>query len=68
MYFVWAATTVLAGSITKPQTIYRNTKKVHIVFFFYYLTENWLGKFLLEREKLVKENAWTLDDDSTIAD
>jgi hypothetical protein len=23
------------------------------------------GKFLLEREKLVKENAWTLDDDTT---
>jgi len=26
------------------------------------------GKFLLEREKLVKENAWTLDDDTTTAD
>ena len=30
--------------------------------FLYYLTEIWPGKFLLEREKLVKENAWTLDD------
>ena len=38
------------------------------VFFFYYLTEIWPGKFLLEREKLVKENAWTLDDDATTTD
>ena len=36
-----------------------------VYFSFYYLTEIWPGKFLLEREKLVKENAWTLDDDTT---
>ena len=30
MYFVWAVMNVSAGSITKQQTIYRNTKKVHI--------------------------------------
>ena len=74
MYFVWDVMSVSAGSITKQQTIYRNTKKVHIscrvcrvYFSFYYLTEIWPGKFLLEREKLVKENAWTLDDDSAAA-
>lgn len=72
MYFVWAVMSVSAGSITKQQTIYRNTKKVHISCFEYnflcHHTENfiyiWPGKFLLEREKLVKENAWSLDDDT----
>ena len=67
MYFVWAVMSVSVGSITKQQTIHRNTKKVHIFrssIFLFYLTEIWPGKYLLEREKLVKENAWTLDDNT----
>lgn len=68
MYFVWVVMNVSVGSITKQQTNYRNTKKVRIScpnIFLFYLTEMLSGKYLLEREKLVKENAWTLDDDST---
>lgn len=57
-------TTDSDGFIIKLLTTHRNTKKASLEchslnIFVDHLT---LGKYLLEREKLVKENAWTLDD------
>ena len=62
---------VSVGFITKPQTIYRNTKKVTVScspssMFVFRLIRIWPGKYLLEREKLIKENAWRLSDDVTV--
>lgn len=64
MYFAWAAMSVSVGFIIKQQIICRNIKKViHVCMFSFWLTEIWLGKYLLERERLIKENAWNLSDD-----
>lgn len=57
------------GSTTKLLISPRNTRKVSVFSrtpLFTYLVQSRLlgniGKYLLEREKLVKENAWKLDD------
>jgi hypothetical protein len=57
------------GFITKPPIHHKNTRKVshHLAtasrFELMVLYNVTSGKYLLEREKLVKENAWKLDSD-----
>lgn len=66
MYSAWDAMNALGGIIGKPRIILRSTKKVinplcgvgTIKSTRFSLT----GKYLLEREKLVKDNAWKLDE------
>ena len=61
MSFAWVAMTVWAGFTTKLQITARSTKKVgiftaHLTFLIYDT-----GKYLLEKEKLIKENNWSLE-------
>ena len=69
MFTVLDAMNALDGSTTKLLISPRNTRKVGVFSrtpLFTYLAQSRLlgniGKYLLEREKLVKENAWKLDD------
>ena len=69
MFTVLGAMNALGGSTTKLLMPPRNIRKVGVFsrnLFLKYLAQSHLlgnlGKYLLEREKLVKENAWKLDD------
>jgi hypothetical protein len=64
MCSVLDAPTGLDGSITRRQIALRNTKKVRKASL---SMGSWTdlalpGKYLLERERLVKDNAWKLDE------
>lgn len=65
MCSVWAAMTVWDGTTTRRPTAPRNIRKVSNPFgiarFEQALIEI-IGKYLLEREKLVKENNWILNE------
>lgn len=63
MSFVSVAVTGLDGITTKRRTSRRNTRKVGLSSHPRFSTLRFLqkGKYLLERERLVKDNAWTLD-------
>jgi hypothetical protein len=63
MSFVLVAVTGLDGITTKPRTSRKNTRKVGFMYSTSLLSVEVLykGKYLLERERLVKDNAWTLD-------
>jgi hypothetical protein len=64
MYFVSGAVTGLGGITTRHQISRKSTKKVRL-FLCAHLwsppTLKNIGKYLLERERLVKDNAWTLE-------
>jgi hypothetical protein len=61
--FVSGAVTGLGGITTKRRTSHRSTRKVglsiHPVLLSTEVPSE--GKYLLERERLVKDNAWKLD-------
>ena len=66
MSFVSVAMIGLDGITTKHRTSRRSTRKVSLSIHTSYLVLLPLsfsngGKYLLERERLVKDNAWTLD-------
>jgi hypothetical protein len=66
MPFALVATNALAGTITRLLTLPRNTKNV-CKFQILTITgpadaSKHTAKYLLEREKIVKENSWTLDE------
>ena len=63
--------TAWGGSTTRPQIHRRSTRKVSLHQHFteskhMVLRNLTTGKYLLEREKLVKENAWKLDNDAPL--
>lgn len=66
MCIAWDVTTVLDGTIIKLRIFRRNTRKASILSACLETdtTSNvsGTGKYLLEREKLVKENAWQLNE------
>jgi hypothetical protein len=64
MYSALVATSDWDGFTIKLLTIHRNTRKASTQCYIQsiYVDRLTSGKYLLEREKLVKENAWTLDD------
>jgi hypothetical protein len=62
MSFAWDATTDWDGTITKLPTTHRNIKKVCHVQTPVFYRLSLLGKYLLERERLVKENNWNLEE------
>jgi hypothetical protein len=66
MSFVLGAVIDLGGIITRRQTRHKSTRKVsssirHICPALPSAELSNGGKYLLERERLVKDNAWTLD-------
>lgn len=64
MCFVSGAATGLGGITTKRQTSHKSTKKVGLFLFALFmalLTLKNTGKYLLERERLLKDNAWMLE-------
>ena len=64
MCFVSGAATGLGGITTKHRTSRKSTKKVSLFLFARLWAPPTLknsGKYLLERERLVKDNAWTLE-------
>jgi hypothetical protein len=64
MYFVSGAMTGLGGIITKRRISRKSTKKVSLFICAHLwpppILKN-IGKYLLERERLVKDNTWTLE-------
>ena len=63
MYFVSDAVTGLGGITTRHRISRKSTKKVSrflCAHLWPSLTLKNTGKYLLERERLVKDNAWTL--------
>jgi len=50
-----------AGFITKLPITARNTKKVGVLTAHNTLIIQRIGKYLLEKEKLIKENNWSLE-------
>ena len=64
MFTVSGATTALGGIISRRRTIHRSTRKVSILegsVSAKLLTRS-SGKYMLEREKLIKENSWQVDE------
>jgi hypothetical protein len=63
MCFVLDVTIVWAGTTTKRPITHRNTRKVSLAApaASVLATNLRTGKYLLEREKLIKENSWKLD-------
>ena len=61
----WGVTIVWAGTITRLPTTHRSTRKVRNLrsaWNTFVKLKLFIGKYLLEREKLVKENKWKLDE------
>lgn len=67
MHIAWVATSASVGFTTKPLTFRRNIRKASASFKICAIENQGEidnrdpGKYLLERERLVKENNWKLE-------
>lgn len=63
MFSAWDAMKDWVGTTTVPRSIRRSTRKARSFSYLIPLNpSHFIGKYLLEKEKIIKDNAWTLDD------